>query len=71
MLVHPFAGLVAVTVYVPAALTTGFCTVEENEFGPDQLKVTPAVDELALSCAVESWHVIVSPVAVTPGSVLF
>ena len=70
MLVHPFAGFVAVTVYVPAAFTTGFCSVEENEFGPDQLKVTPAVDELALSCAVESWHVIESAVAVTPGSVV-
>jgi hypothetical protein len=66
-LVHPFAGFVTVTVYVPATLTTGFCSVEVNEFGPVQLKVTPAVGELALSCAVESAQVMVSPVAVTPG----
>jgi hypothetical protein len=66
-LVHPFTGLVTVTVYVPAVFTTGFCSVEVNEFGPVQLYVTFAVGELAVSCAVESAHVMVSPVAVTPG----
>jgi hypothetical protein len=66
-LVHPLAGFVTVTVYVPAAFTVGFCCVDENELGPVQLKVTPAVSELAESWAVESEHVIVSPVAVTPG----
>ena len=49
-------------------VTVGFCSVEENELGPVQLKVAPAVEELALSCAVESWHVIESPVAVILGS---
>jgi hypothetical protein len=52
---------------VPAAVTTGFCCVEVNEFGPVQLNVTPAVAEFALSCAVESAQVMVSPTAVTPG----
>ncbi len=69
-LVHPFTGLVTVTVYVPATVTTGFCSVEVNELGPVQLKVTPAVGEFALSCAVESAQVMVSPVAVTPGGVI-
>src|SRR5690349_18244471 len=69
-LVHPLTGLVTVTVYVPATVTTGFCCVEVNEFGPAQLKVTPAVGEFALSCAVESAQVIVSPVAVAPGGVI-
>ena len=68
--VQPFAGFVTVTVYVPATFTVGFCCVDENEFGPVQLKVTPAVGELALSCAVVSAHVKESPLAVTPGSVV-
>ena len=41
--------------------------MEVNELGPVQLKVAPDVAEVALSCAVESAHVMVSPMAVTPG----
>jgi hypothetical protein len=47
--VQPLAGSVMMTVYVPAALTVGFCEVELNPLGPLQLNVAPVVDELALS----------------------
>jgi hypothetical protein len=49
VLVHPFAGLVTVTTYVPAAVAVGFCWVEENPPGPVQLYVTPLVEEAAVS----------------------
>ena len=44
--VQPFAGLVTVKVYVPAAVTVGFCVAFANPPGPDQLYVAPEVVEL-------------------------
>ena len=35
--VQPLAGLVTVTIYVPVALTTGFCAVLVKLLGPVQL----------------------------------
>jgi len=44
--VHPFAGLVAVIVYVPATLTVGVQVVPPETIpGPAQVQVAPAVDE--------------------------
>jgi hypothetical protein len=48
-LVQPFTGFVIVTMYVPATLTVGFCCEEVKLPGPDQLYVTPLVDEFAVS----------------------
>ena len=39
VLVQPVEVFVIVTVYVPAAPTTGFCCVEVKPFGPIQLNV--------------------------------
>jgi hypothetical protein len=44
--VHPFAGSVTVTVYVPTALTLGLAVVEPDTIpAPVQLNVAPAVDD--------------------------
>ena len=44
VLVHPFAELVTVTVYVPVELTVGFAVVPPETIpGPDQLKPVPDV----------------------------
>jgi hypothetical protein len=42
--VHPFAGFVTVSVYVPAALTVAVAVfAPDTTPGPDQLNVAPAV----------------------------
>jgi hypothetical protein len=72
VLVHPPADVVTVTVYVPVALTRGFAVVlPEMTPGPDQLKVTPPVLELAESTTEVVVQVSVPPVALAPGAVLF
>jgi hypothetical protein len=57
------AGSVTVTVYVPAALTKGFCNVDVNPPGPLQLYVTPGVVELPLreTEVIEQVSVCVAP----------
>ena len=67
---HPFAGLVATTIYVPESHTVGFCSVEENPFGPVQLNVTPGVVEFAWSSMQGTKQVISPPTVVTFGGVI-
>ena len=65
------AEFVAVTVYVPEALTVGFAVVlPETMPGPAQLKLVPAVVEAERSTDVVV-QVSVPPVALAPGGVLF
>ena len=68
MLVHPFALLVTVTVYVPDALTLGFAVVlPETIPGPDQLKPVPDVVAAERTTDVVV-QVSVPPVADAPGA---
>ena len=66
-LTHPLA--VTVTVYVPDELTLGFAVVPPETIpGPDQPKLTPAVDEVADNTTDVVVQVSVPPVALAPGS---
>jgi hypothetical protein len=69
---QPLIGLVTVSVYVPTADALGFCDVDEKLLGPDQLYVTPEVEELPESVTDVTEHVI-GPLtlAVAPGAVIF
>ena len=69
--VHPLTGLVTVRVYVPVALTVGFCEVEVNPLGPVQLYVTPEVTELPERVSEFLVQVREPPVAVAPGAAAF
>jgi len=70
VLVHPFAELVTVTVYVPASLTVGLAVVPpETMPGPAQLNSFPDV-VAAESTTDGSAHVIAPPVALAPGAVM-
>jgi len=70
-LVQPVAELLTVTVYVPEQLTVGFAVVlPEIMHGPDQLKLTPAVEELALMIIDVVVQVNCPPVALAPGACL-
>ena len=69
---QPFAVFVTVTVNVPDVLTLGFAVVSPETIPvPDQLKVAPAVDELADSTTDVVVHVSVPPVALAPGDEMF
>jgi hypothetical protein len=69
VLVHPLAELVAVTVYVPDALTSGFAVVPPETIpGPAQLKPVPVV-VAAESVTLVVKSVSVPPVALAPGAV--
>jgi len=66
---QPVAEFVTVTVYVPAALTTGFAVVPpETMPGPAQLKPVPEVVAAERTTEVVV-QVRVPPVALAPGSV--
>lgn len=69
LLVHPFTGLVTVTVYVPAAHTTGFCRFWFCALihGPVHRYETPDVLLDALSVTVGLVQLIKPPVTVTTG----
>jgi hypothetical protein len=70
-LVQPLAEFVTVTVYVPVALTVGVAVLPpETMPDPLQLKLVPVV--VAAESVVEvPGHVIVPPVALAPGGVIF
>ena len=71
MLVHPFAELVTVTVYVPEELTLGLAVLPpETMPGPAQLKLVP-VDVAAESTTDVVVAVSVPPVALAPGGLVF
>jgi hypothetical protein len=71
LLVHPFAELVTVTVYVPDALTRGFAVVPpETMPGPAQLKSVPLVVAAERTTDVVV-QVNVPPVALAPGGAVF
>lgn len=71
--VHPFAGLVTVSVYVPAALTVGVAVFPPDTIpGPLQEKVAPLVEEEPFSVAVVVPQVIVcGEPALALGGVIF
>ena len=67
VLVHPFAEFVAVTVYVPLALTDGLAVVPpETMPAPAQLNPVPLVVAAERTTDVVV-HVSVPPVALAPG----
>lgn len=71
--VHPFAGSVQVSVYVPAALTVGVAVVPPEVIpGPPQLNVAPLVEEdpFNVALAVEQFIVCAVP-AFAFGAVVF
>ena len=55
---------------MPDVLTVGFCA-EDVKLGPDQLYVTPEVDELPVSVTEVLVHVSFPPLPVAPGKVTF
>ena len=67
VLEQPFEVLVTVTVYVPAVLTTGFCSAELNPLGPAQWKVAGEALVVTVSMTVVSTQVISPPVVFTVG----
>jgi hypothetical protein len=71
VLVHPFAELVTVTVYVPDELTVGLAVVPPDAMpGPAQLNPVPFVVAAERTMDVDA-HVSVPPVALAPGKVVF
>jgi hypothetical protein len=70
--VHPFAGLVTVSVYTPGTEVVAFCDVELKPPGPVHRKVTPAVGEEPINVTLGFVHVSVPETeAVAPGAVVF
>ena len=70
MLVQPLAEFVAVTVYVPLALTVGLAVVPPEAMpGPAQLNPVPLVVATERATDVVA-HVNVPPVALAPGAVI-
>jgi len=68
VLVHPFAELVTVTVYVPDELTVGLAVVPpETTPGPAQLNPVPLVVVAERTIDVDA-HVRVPPEALAPGT---
>ena len=65
----PYGGVI-VTVYVPVALTLGLAVVPPETIPvPDQLKLTPPVEELAERTTDVVTHVSCPPVAEVPGGI--
>jgi hypothetical protein len=72
VLVQPFTLLVTVTVYVPEALTLGFgVLLPETIPGPDQLKFTPPVGEVADNTTDVVVQFSTPPSALAPGCAVF
>ena len=70
MLVHPFALLVTVTVYVPLELTTGLA-VEPPETMPDPAQLNPVPLVVAAERTTDVVvHVSVPPVVLAPGAAM-